>query len=339
MNYLKNYALGFLFLFACNTTAEQSFDKDAMIANITYTTVESYDKFVLTVATMNGVCEEFEKNASPENLEKARQAWQESMTTWKACEILNFGLAKDKNYMFEINFSELRPKLIENALNDTAKIDENYIKSLGSAAKGLPAIAYLLFEKEKELLDNAKNERMMSYLIYLTKNLNLNATSLQSEWAKDKEYSKLFIKNENNASLNTLANQLLALSESLASKRIDDFIKQIKDSTKADILEGKLNDKQFIIKTLESIQNTFNGGKGSGFDDYLDFLNAKFTNRNLSTAINEQIEKAKAALQIADNEEKAKVAQDELKKLLILIKTDMFSMLNIPVSFTDPDGD
>lgn len=339
MNYLKNYALGFLFLFACNTTAEQSFDKDAMLANVTYTALESYDRFALSVATMQTLSAALQQSPNPANLEKLRQAWKESTAAWKACELLNFGITKDKNYMFEINFNEVRPKLIENVLADTSKLDASQIKSLGAAAKGLPSIAYLLFEKQKELLETSKNERIMSFLCLLTENLSQNALALKEEWAKDKEYTKSFVRNENNVSLNMFANQLLALSENLATKRMNDFIGQLKDSTKNDGLEKALNDKQFVISALESIKNVFDGGKGAGFDDYLDFLNAKFTNRNLSTAINEQIEKAKTALQMADNEEKAKIAQDELKKLLILIKTDMFSILSIPVSFTDADGD
>lgn len=338
MKYLKNYAFGFLFLFACNTP-EQTFDKDAMLTNVTYTVLENYDKFSASVATMQTLSTAFRQSPTPANLDKCRQAWKESMAAWKACELLNFGITKDKNYMFDINFNEVRPKLIENVLIDTAKLDLSYIKSLGAAAKGLPAIGYLLFEKSKELLETAKNERVVSYLCLLTENLSQNAAALKEEWAKDKEYTKLFVKNENNASLHLLANQLLAISENLATKQTDELIGQLKDSTKTDALGKALSDKQFTISALESVKNGFDGGKGIGFDDYLDFLNAKFTNRNLSTAINEQMEKAKIALQIADNEEKARLAQDELKKLLILIKTDMFSTLSIPVSFTDADGD
>lgn len=339
MYYLKIYSLCFLLLIACDSNKQQSFDKDVMVANITNSTLVRYEEFIITSTTTVDATKKFTEKPNIENLAVIRQTWKASMAKWKECEILNFGVTKDKNYMFEINFSEIRPKLIENVLSDTAQIDTDYIKSLGSAAKGLPAIAFLLFEKDKELLDANKNKRILSYVSFLAKNLNENALLLKNEWNISNEYTKQFLKNQDNASLNILANQLLALVENIATKRMDELIKQTKDSSKVSALEKALNDKLFIVSSLESIQKTFNGAEGLGFDDYLDFLNAKFTNRKLSTAINEQIEKAKKAVQIAENEEQAKIAQDELKKLLILIKTDMFSIMSISVSFTDADGD
>jgi uncharacterized protein len=339
MYYLKIYFLCFLLLIACDSAKQQNFDKEAMIANITNSTLVRYEEFVNTSAITIKATKKFTEKTSPENLALLTQAWKASMAKWKECEILNFGVAKDKNYMFEINFGEIRPKLIENVLIDTAQIDANYIKSLGSAAKGLPAIAFLIFEKDKELLDVSKNKRIVSYVSFLAKNVNQNALLLKNEWNISSEYTKQFLRNQDNTSLNMLANQLLALAENLATKRIDELLKQAKDTSKVSALEKALNDKSFIVSSLESIQKTFNGADGLGFDDYLDFLNAKFTNRKLSTAINEQIEKAKKAVQMAENEEQIKIAQDELKKLLILIKTDMFSILSISVSFTDADGD
>lgn len=339
MYYLKIYSLCFLLLIACDSTKQENFDKDTIVAKITSTALIGYAEFANITSTIDSTIEKFGAQPSPENLVAVRQAWKASMAKWKECEMMNFGVTKDKNYMFEINFSEIRPKLIENVLNDTAQIDADYIKSLGSAAKGLPAIAFLLFEKDKELLDKSKNKRIISYLSFLAKNLSQNASFLKNEWDISNEYTKQFLKNQDNASLNILANQLLALVENLATKRMDELIKQTKDSTKVSALEKALHDKSFVSSSLESIQKTFNGAEGLGFDDYLDFLNAKFTNRKLSTAINEQIEKARKAVQIAENEDKAKIAQEELKKLLILIKTDMFSIMSISVSFTDADGD
>jgi uncharacterized protein len=182
----------------------------------------------------------------------------------------------------------------------------------------------------------SKSKAKVAFLVALAQNLNANANALLGEWKNT--YGKEFMQNKDNNSLNILANQLLALVDNIAMKRIEVVVKQYGGAAMSE-LDKKINDKNFIISNLEIIEETFNGKQGLGFDDYLDFLDAKFTNRKLSEVVKEQIEKAKIAVQGIDNEEKAKIAQEELKKLLVLVKTDMFSAMGVPVSFTDADGD
>lgn len=330
------YFTFFLFLlFACDTATKPPFDKNAMIANLTEQVIlVNYQSFCASTAQFSSITSDFTKNPTPDSFLKLNLEWKHTMFQWKKCELFNFGVAKDKNYMFDINFNEVRPKLIENVLKDTTNIDKKYVKSLGSAAKGLPAIAFLLTEDFTTL---TKSKRKIAYLDRLAKNLNTDANLLFEEW-KNSE-AQAFIQNKDNASMNILANQLLALIENLAMKRAEVVVKQYSDSSNVEALDKMLNNKKFIISNLEIIKEIFNGKEGLGFDDYLDFLNVKFTNRNLSVVINEQIEKSKNATEIIDNEDKARAAQDELKKLLILIKTDMFSAMGIAVSFTDADGD
>jgi predicted lipoprotein len=339
-NTFKHLSLSIILLslLACNPTEKQAFDKTAMITNITEKVIlNHYQIFGKSVLQFQQQVQQFQKENTNGNLSNLQTQWIGLYSEWKKCELANFGITKDKNFMYDINFNEPRPKLIENVLIETQTIDKEYIKNLGSAAKGLPALGLLLFEKEEILLEKQNNERILAYIGMLAQDLADQSQQLYDAWKGS--YANDFIKNEGNHAINTLANQLLALTDNLANKRIGKLIKQVSDSSKLDTFEKILNQKKFIINNLEVIKETFNGQEGSGFDDYLDFLNAKFTNQSLSSKINQQIDAAQKAVQEADTEDKALKAQEELKKVLILIKTDMFSALGISVSFTDADGD
>lgn len=325
-------------LLACEPAQKYAFDKNEMIANITeYVILANYQSFAMSAAEFYEQTLSFKKENTAENLSALQAKWEEMYGLWKKCEFANFGLVKEKNFMYDINFNELRTKLIMNVLSSKQEINDKYIQSLGSAAKGLPAIGFLLFDKGKILTDKKVDQRILSYLEMLAKHLEDKSQALYDEWKND--YQKKFLKNEDNNSVNTLANQLLALTENLASKRVDKLAKQLADSSRLSQYERVANKKEFIIASLEVIDEAFKGNKGIGFDDYLDNLGAKFTNHSLSSKIKEQIENAQIAVSYIDNKEKAAQAEEEIKKLLILIRTDMFSALSINVSFTDADGD
>ncbi|GAB4199782.1 MAG: hypothetical protein OHK0057_36520 [Thermoflexibacter sp.] len=325
-------------MLACEPAQKYAFDKNEMIANITeYVILANYQSFAMSAAEFYEQTLSFKKENTAENLSALQAKWEEMYGLWKKCEFANFGLVKEKNFMYDINFNELRTKLIMNVLSSKQEINDKYIQSLGSAAKGLPAIGFLLFDKGKILTDKKVDQRILSYLEMLAKHLEDKSQALYDEWKND--YQKKFLKNEDNNSVNTLANQLLALTENLASKRVDKLAKQLADSSRLSQYERVANKKEFIIASLEVIDEAFKGNKGIGFDDYLDNLGAKFTNHSLSSKIKEQIENAQIAVSYIDNKEKAAQAEEEIKKLLILIRTDMFSALSINVSFTDADGD
>jgi predicted lipoprotein len=332
------FSLSFCILLACNLAQKHAFDKNEMVANITeYVILANYQAFAMSAAEFYELALTFKKENTTENLSALQAKWEEMYGLWKKCEFANFGLAKDKNFMYDINFNELRTKLIINVLASNQPINDQYIQSLGSAAKGLPAIGFLLFDKDKMLTDKKTNQRALAYLEMLAKHLEDKSQALYDEWKND--YQKKFLKNEDNSAVNTLANQLLALAENLASKRIDKLAKQLADSSRLSRYERITNKKEFIMASLEVIDEAFKGNKSIGFDDYLENLGAKFTNQSLSSKIKEQIENAQIAVSYIDSEEKAVQAEEEIKKLLILIRTDMFSALSINVSFTDADGD
>src|SRR5690606_22194052 len=107
--------------------------------------------------------------------------------------------------------------------------------------------------------------------------------------------------------------------------------------------------KTLIYENLKAIQNTFNGGSGQGFDDYLNELNIKDAEGLLlSEAINAEFENAYSLLENLDNSlrdgmqnEKESVEKliESVHQLYILVNVDMISQLGILTVYSDNDGD
>ena len=81
---------------------------------------------------------------------------------------------------------------------------------------------------------------------------------------------------------------------------------------------------------------------------YLDFLGATYEGQPLSAAITEQTESALAALAaieqslsvaVVEDPDAVRTLYDEVKALLVLVKSDMANHLGITITFSDNDGD
>jgi len=104
---------------------------------------------------------------------------------------------------------------------------------------------------------------------------------------------------------------------------------------------------------LNNIENMYlgrsrNGSDGLGLDDYLDALKAQYVSGTLNDAIKNQfaIAKTKLALvneplsnEVINNAAVVDAAYLEIQKLLVLLKTDMPSVMGIIITYQDGDGD
>lgn len=84
-------------------------------------------------------------------LQAARQAWHDSLLTWRQLEALQLGPTLARRTSKSIDFWPTRPAVIEKAAQMTADLPvtgaqaEQAMMQWGSAAKGLPALEWLLF--------------------------------------------------------------------------------------------------------------------------------------------------------------------------------------------------
>jgi predicted lipoprotein len=99
-----------------------------------------------------------------------------------------------------------------------------------------------------------------------------------------------------------------------------------------------------LIANLESVQRTFD----AGLDDYVDYLQGGEPETSLSANIHAQfarvfeaLDRIGTPLEVAVVEDPAAVAAayEEMRPLLVFLKTDMAAQLGITVTFSDADGD
>ncbi|HEY6728391.1 MAG TPA: imelysin family protein, partial [Polyangiaceae bacterium] len=113
-------------------------------------------------------------------LERAQSAWRAARRPWKETEVFNFGPVVDEplRYGAKIDFWPARPAAVETVLAGPDALDP---KALGAAAKGLPAVEYLLFapgagEAFRE------NHRRYEYLAVLIEDLITQSRALADAW-------------------------------------------------------------------------------------------------------------------------------------------------------------
>ncbi len=103
-----------------------------------------------------------------------------------------------------------------------------------------------------------------------------------------------------------------------------------------------------IIADVRAVEQTFKGGEGLGYDDYLDFLGAEYDGVLLSTMIIEDMEIALAALEEIDepyavalvNQYDAVLAAfGKVRDLFLLMQTGMTAQLGVTITFGGNDGD
>jgi len=226
-------------------------------------------------------------------------------------------------------------------------------------AKGFPAIDYLLFghnssevltlyttdvnaAKRKQYLDAIINEVQTvanitydAWNIYLTQFISASGTDVGS-------------------SVGMLVNDLSFQSERCRRERVGNplgYIGFISSGTaNARLLECYYagHSKELLLANLSELKMLYHGAAGSGFDDYLTYLNADYNGQSLASAISNQfdlvIQKAESipvdyATALTTNKPEMESLFLELKKLTVMLKVDMSSQLGVIINYSDNDGD
>lgn len=352
-----------LLLSGCGLTSQPViFNRKAMLDNIgNNIIVPCHQDFVAKTALLEQVVKRFGDAPTEANLQAVQQQWLITAEQWKGCQLFKLGdmmLIHNQIHKWPTNTKFINKFIVEQDV-----IDEAFVESSGSTSKGLPAIEYLIFNPK---LNNAAilslfttettGPKRMDYLLALAENLNTKARDLLNFWSPEGEnYVETFINadmegGELNGSINRLANQMVARLETAANSQLNRPLKGSYGTPQPQAAEAwrSQTSVELLTKNIEAFQETFSGAGGTGFDDYLDFLEAQYNNKPLSDQINSQAETALAALKAIDqplhiavvnNPAPVQLAYDEVKKLLVLIKVDMANTMGVIITFNDNDGD
>lgn len=338
-----------------------TFDRQAMLTNFsTNIIIPAYTSFQTAAFNLDAAVSAFNTTPNTANLTALQTAFQATYKQWQATSIFEVGPAATATLRVNVNTYPADIAKI-NANITTNAYDPGALANL--AAKGLPAMDYLLFgvgtDNSSILLmyttdGSAANRK--AYLAKLSAELKTEATTVLSGWSS---YKTTFVNSTGidvGSSTGQLINQLVYDFEILKNYEIGQPAGvQTMGTTfpaKVQAYYSKMS-LQLALLHLQAVQNLYLGksaqGDGLGLDDYLIKANAKYTDGTpLNTVIQNQFAAATAKLQaltdplsdnIKSNPTAVVAAYTELQKLTVLLKTDMTSALAVLITFGDNDGD
>lgn len=313
-----------------------------------------YAQFAAKLAALSSASRVLEDAPDDEDLARVQVAWRAARQPWKETEVFKFGPVVDQplRYGSRIDFWPARPEAVDSVLAETDVID---LDTLGAAAKGLPAVEYLLFAPGA--LDQFReNARRYDYLKLLLEDLIVQAQALAAAWDPEGgDYrSELVEAGRGSSTYETLS---LALSEVV--NRMGFTIENIRaDKLGAGIapdgtpqperLESRFSGRSIadIRDNLRGIETLFFGDPAArvlALDDYL--VHRGF---HLAGRMRTELESSHAALErvdlplsaaIEDEQPLVREAIDRLGSLQRLIQVDVIGALSLNVRFNDNDGD
>jgi predicted lipoprotein len=305
-------------------------------------------------ATADALCE----SPSEETLGAARDAWWAARAPWKRNETVAFGpYATPDSYGAAIDFWPCRQESVDTVLAGTDAIEPAL---LGAAAKGLPAMEYLLWDPERDLVaDSEPGSRRCEYLAAVGKDLADDATAIRAAWDPaegdflgelveagrgSKKYKSIEM------SLGAVVNQMLT---DLEAARDDKLGKPLGNTTEGMPLVEEV-ESRFSARSLEDLRDSLRGVEavcfganvegaqslasyleGIGRDDIVpelrDALDASYA---AIDAIPEPL-----TVSVVESPELVQGAIDSIKVVQVLISADVINAMGLMLTFTDADND
>lgn len=313
-----------------------------------------YTTFIEKIAELGTASTGLEGSPDGDDLSNAQVAWRNARRPWKETEVFKFGPVEDEPLRFgaKIDFWPVRPDAIEAVLESSEALDPD---DLGAAAKGLPALEYLLFS-ESALSGFRETKRRYEYLRVLIDDLEVQARGLKEAWDRDGgNYQSVLVDAGRGSEMyDTLS---MALSEVV--NRMGFTIENIRadklgagiaaDGTpQPDKLESQFSHRSIgdIRDNLRGIELLYFGDEAQrilALDDYLQHRGYQLGGR-----MKEELANSRRALgainlplsvAIVDEQKFVAEAIETLAGLQRLIQADVIGALSLSVRFNDNDGD
>jgi len=298
--------------------------------------------------------------ASPASLAAAQDAWWAARAPWKAAEVFAFGPYKDEPLRLgpKIDFWPGRPESVEMILYGTAPITAASIETAGAAAKGLPAIEYLLYEPGADLVGQFSTfPRRCEYLRALTADLVKRATEMREAWdpAHGNYLGELVEAGRGSTSYSTLqmalgevVNRMGFTVENIRAEKLGKPLGTTSGgSPQPDKAESRWSGRSLedIRDNLRGIEQLYFVGETEeqpGLDFYLR------ERGSFGATMRARLDGAHAALNaidvpltqaVVDQPDRVQAAIDRLGELQRFIQVDVIDALGLTVGFNDNDND
>lgn len=282
----------------------------------------------------------------------AQAAWRALRDSWSVTGAFAFGPVAEQMQAGPLDFWPVRTDTIEaKILEAPAAIDAAYIDALGTSAKGLPALEYLLFAGPID----PKSPRC-AYAVALADDVVRRTGELADAWQTGAAEA---LRTAGHGSTIYTSEQLGL--DAVVNATIENLYRMVKDKLDRPLgnLTGSAPDPAIsesifshggrvdLERNLDGFERVYLGADlESGGDPGLGALVAA-RDAALDERILAQLAVARAALAafdrldtaLVDDRSAVQTARDELDALRRLIKLDVASLLGVTLSLSDNDGD
>jgi predicted lipoprotein len=337
------------------------FERKEMLENLSDNYIlPGYQTYLNNIVSLEQNMLDFENNPSLANYNNVLMAYENSASTWQTISFLEFGPAENIALRSQSNLYPIDSTLIQQNI-----LDGGYNLGIASnfLAKGWQSLDYLLYMNNDTVsvtyLNN--NPTSLLYIQDVIADLKSNAEYVNNAW---QTYKSDFINNSstnaNGSAVSDMTNALIAHYETYIRKgkvglpagvfngfsqtpmpqNVENLYQHIK-------LQSATSVMTYFRKFLNG-QHYYGSQDGLGLLDYANFVGAISDGKELSIAVNTQIDKILIANEYptmpwAELVQQNTVLSNEIyleyQKLIPLIKVDLTSALGIIITYQDNDGD
>ncbi|MCT4665111.1 MAG: imelysin family protein [Flavobacteriales bacterium] len=348
---MRNYLFLLLtvFLFSCGGEDEPtpSFEKAKILNSNASLLNDFFVDFKKNQTQLSAKISEFKNQQNSQTLQGVKEAWKKQILSWQG---IHFYLVQNLKYSLqsnEIAYWQIDTIKLVNNLNSGDFIDQAWVKTRGADQKGLFAMEFLLFNYEENSLPMP--DIRLNYIQGISENIIKAIDQHQKVW--EQEYQSKFLKATGTSvteSVPVLANRLLEVVDQNKNQRLGFPLALVKyeqtDLSKLESIFAKYS-IPIMEQNITLVEQVYLGGKTTGFDDYLQSYGDQ--GKVLDEKIKKQIAVLKNQIKQVELPAYEFLLTDaaypklytEWKNLLILLKTEMLSILNITPTFSDTDGD
>jgi uncharacterized protein len=312
-----------------------------------------YQAALNSTIDLSATVSDFQTNVNQDNLLLMQQALKTAWLDWELASPYKFGVAETLDSHSKINTFPADTSAI------ASRVENGTWEGLNFDEMGFPSLDYLI--NGGALEDFTTNDfaiNRLNFLEELASLLTADLTSLNVSWQSNEGNFVSQTGASATSSMSQLVNGLIADYEQLKRDKIalplGLLTLDIPLPEHVECLFGEFS-AELARKHLRGILDAYcgisvDGVNGVGLDDLLNDVDAfhEASQSPLDQHIQNQIQEALLALDnvpdplnvtIEESPELVEAAYVELQDIVILLKSDMPSVLGISITFTDNDGD
>ena len=361
-----------IFIISCSSSSddEQStipeFDRSAVLKNYADNIIiPRLNNFRSSVDYLRESVDAYVDSPDITTYTELHNSWLEAYINWQYVEMFNIGKAEEIMFFSKTNTYPVNEGRIKENIN-SEKTDLSNPNDW--SCQGFPGLDYMIHgiaDSENEIINQyIQNPLNGKYLKVVINELNDNTDLVLNDWNTYRNTFVNSVENTATSAFNMLTNDFVyyfekglrtnkigipsgVFSNNPLSNKVESYYSSkngIEDVSR-DLIENALNAVDLVFQGKSSNQSPV----GPSFKTYLDFIKANNVSADdIGSIVVNKIQTANQKIldlnknfinQVENDNSKMLAAFDALQTIVVNLKTDMLSLFNVAVDYTDADGD